>query len=43
MCCFIKNSEFLGQKIDDIPDNKLSWEFVSLEDVVGGTKQPSNK
>lgn len=37
------HSEFLGQKIDDIPDNKLSWEFVSLEDVVGGTKYPSNK
>ena len=37
------HSEFLGQKIEDIPDNKLSWEFVSLEDVVGGTKYPSNK
>lgn len=35
------HSEFLGQKIEEVSGEKLSWDNISLEDVVGATKYPN--
>lgn len=37
------HSEFLGQKIEEIPMENLNWLEVSLEDVVGSTQYPKRK
>ncbi|MBP5156273.1 MAG: glycosyltransferase [Treponema sp.] len=37
------HSEFLGQKVQDIPVGSLVWNGVSLEDVVGATRYPTPK
>lgn len=37
------HSEFLGQKVAEVEEEKLSWENVCLEDVVGSTKYPLGK
>lgn len=37
------HSEFLAKKIRDIPEKKLSWDNISLENVVGETRYPPEK
>lgn len=37
------HSEFLGKKIKDIPYEKLSWDSILLEEVVGSTRYPLKK
>lgn len=34
------HSEFLAQKILEIPEDKLSWDSINLEDVTGNTEYP---
>ena len=34
------HSEFLGQKIKDIPEKELTWDAVCLSEVVGSTQYP---
>lgn len=37
------HSEFLGQKTKDVPENELTWNGITLEDVVGSTRYPIKK
>ncbi len=34
------HSEFMAQKIEDVPTKELSWDFISLDDVTGEKKYP---
>lgn len=37
------HSEYLGQKVRELPENMLSWDGIALEDVSGGTEYPHRK
>lgn len=37
------HSEFLGQKTKEIPEAELTWNGITLEDVVGSTRYPLKK
>lgn len=35
------HSEFIAQKVKDISESKLSWDYIDLEDVTGKTQYPT--
>lgn len=37
------HSEYLGRKVSYLPDDRLSWDDIVLEDVAGGTQYPKRK